>query len=66
MKPIQKILFAGYLLDEAIEDVLANIGSPPFPLLDNVQKIRDELLVWEQDMYKGFEDLMTNSKGDNQ
>ena len=43
MELIEKIGFARKLLEEVKEEVLANIGSPPFPDLDKIQLVIDDL-----------------------
>lgn len=43
MTLFEKLTFISKLLDDVIEEVLANIGSPPFPDLDKLEKIRENL-----------------------
>lgn len=63
----EKVRVARQLLDEVREDVLAHVGSPPFPNLDGLMLIRDDLVGWDeeydsynydnrQEMFSGLEE----------
>ena len=43
MKLMQKLAFTGFLIEEVIDEVLTNIGSPPFPDLATLEALSKDL-----------------------
>ena len=55
----EKLNFAFLLVDEIVEDVYANYGSPPFPEVGELERIKDllttffkKVVSWEDDGYR--------------